>query len=277
MKLLIGFGIGLVLVVAAWAAVWAWLPHYYPVMSEAGQLGDSFGLITSLFSGLTMIGAAYAVYAQNKQLQLAHKQDVALQDQLKIAREQRDEDARERDRNLKLQESQAVAQRLASELRAYDSLIQHHNSQNKTIAYGQALFIHMGDHELVRYLQMVKIVLTEIQFSDHDFDWKEVQEIHRNRFMKYFIVIMREAKPVYQDHKANSVQHNVFYNLVTSIKKELDIIITQKGFDPINSHWIVKCLREIDKLLATHKPPDLLNTDRGFKDLDDILLHWHGV
>ncbi len=67
------FGFALIGVVEVWLAVLWWLPrHYSP--DDAGLLGDSFGIITSLFSGLTMIGAGYAVYAQAEQLRLTRKQ-----------------------------------------------------------------------------------------------------------------------------------------------------------------------------------------------------------
>lgn len=69
--------IGLYLIVFAvftWAISFVLLRFHAPILSERGQIGDSFGAINALFSGLAFAGVIYTVYLQRKELKLQRKE-----------------------------------------------------------------------------------------------------------------------------------------------------------------------------------------------------------
>jgi hypothetical protein len=67
-------GFSVLCVFAVWA-LFALGPQYmdFPV-DQRGQWGDTFGGLTAIFSGLAMLGAAYAVLLQNRQLEATRRE-----------------------------------------------------------------------------------------------------------------------------------------------------------------------------------------------------------
>ncbi|WP_435020244.1 hypothetical protein TA3x_001722 [Tundrisphaera sp. TA3] len=80
-----GFFLAAVVLVGMWLGVW-FLPVFFS-RADAGVLGDSFGVITSLFSGLTLLGAGYAVYLQHEELTIARKENRDSEEERKVTRE----------------------------------------------------------------------------------------------------------------------------------------------------------------------------------------------
>jgi hypothetical protein len=79
----------------AWFAWWAVVVEMTPHKAEQGQIGDLFGGINALFSGLALAGVVTAVVLQSRELQLQreamHKQNEELEltrNEIKLQREQ---------------------------------------------------------------------------------------------------------------------------------------------------------------------------------------------
>jgi hypothetical protein len=86
----VGLVIGL-----TWFAWWAAVEKMTPHKAEQGQIGDLFGGINALFSGLALAGVVTAVVLQSRELQLQreamHKQNEELEltrNEIKLQREQ---------------------------------------------------------------------------------------------------------------------------------------------------------------------------------------------
>jgi dsDNA-specific endonuclease/ATPase MutS2 len=86
--------VGLVIVLA-WFAWWAAVEKMTPQKAEQGQIGDLFGGINALFSGLALAGVVTAVVLQSRELQLQreamNKQNEELEltrNEIKLQREQ---------------------------------------------------------------------------------------------------------------------------------------------------------------------------------------------
>lgn len=64
------FGPVAVAIIACWIGWWAYATLVICSMTERGQLGDLFGGINALFSGLALAGVVTAVILQSKELRL---------------------------------------------------------------------------------------------------------------------------------------------------------------------------------------------------------------
>src|SRR5690606_30526824 len=61
---------------------------YLPEMSERGLFGDSFGALTSIFSGLAFAGMIYAIVLQSKELSLQREELALTRKELAASREE---------------------------------------------------------------------------------------------------------------------------------------------------------------------------------------------
>jgi hypothetical protein len=104
------------------------------VLQQFGTYGDMFGLLNCLFSGLALIGVAYAIVLQSRDL---HNQ----QEELK--------------RNAKASE-------LQNRLAAYQSLADHHRDRRDTAGNDRLLRARSRGRE-VAYAELMKLVLLEIE------------------------------------------------------------------------------------------------------------------
>lgn len=57
-------------VIGVWLGSYWYIENHYPIYDVKGQVGDMFGAINALFSGLAFAGLIYAIYLQNKELKL---------------------------------------------------------------------------------------------------------------------------------------------------------------------------------------------------------------
>ena len=89
------FGPVAVIIVLAWYGWWRYTYGQVPNMEARGQLGDLFGGINALFSGLALAGVVTAVVLQSHELQLQrvamekHREELELtRSEIKLQREQ---------------------------------------------------------------------------------------------------------------------------------------------------------------------------------------------
>lgn len=69
--------VGIVFILCAislWAVSIIVIPRYFPEMTQRGQFGDSFGAVTSLFSGLAFAGVIWAILYQKKAIEQQQEQ-----------------------------------------------------------------------------------------------------------------------------------------------------------------------------------------------------------
>lgn len=64
-------------VVAVWAFTPVVISHLYPGLAERGQVGDLFGSINALFSGLALAGVIVALLLQREELELQRREIAA--------------------------------------------------------------------------------------------------------------------------------------------------------------------------------------------------------
>jgi hypothetical protein len=71
-----------------WLAWWQYAERFSTKMDERGQLGDLFGGVNAIFSGLALAGVVTAVVLQSKELQLQREEMKAQREQLELQREE---------------------------------------------------------------------------------------------------------------------------------------------------------------------------------------------
>ena len=76
------------LVVVAWVVLPVVLWQFGASVGERGQFGDMFGMVNALFSGLAFAGLFWALFLQQKQIQLQRIQLTLQRRELKLQREE---------------------------------------------------------------------------------------------------------------------------------------------------------------------------------------------
>lgn len=77
------FIFAVIFVISAWCGSYWFIEKNYNDYSVKGQVGDMFGAINSLFSGLAFAGLIYTIYLQRVQLELQRKELEDTRDELK--------------------------------------------------------------------------------------------------------------------------------------------------------------------------------------------------
>lgn len=250
-------------IIILWLCVCVFLPRYFS-LQEAGLLGDSYNIITSLFAGLTLLGAGYAVFSQNEQLQLARAQ-------AKLFEEQRTEERLS-------QKTQENYQRLTAEMNAHSALVQCYTSLATPVQMGEGLAASvMRDLESAtnrdKSLQMIRIILCDIQHPDYSFDWGSAELPQKTRHRKYCITLAAEIKRKLILEGDSSEADLLFWkarkasSLLNNYLSELLLLIEQDGLNLIDRGWID---HQIIKVKEFHSIP----LDHRFLASVDSLLSW---
>lgn len=101
------FGLGIVFLPVSWGV--------------RGQLGDMFGLVNSLFSGLAFAGVILAILLQREELSLQRKE-------LKLTRDELKKSVDAQRRSLEVLNKQAESMELAAKMNSINSLITSHSA-----------------------------------------------------------------------------------------------------------------------------------------------------
>ncbi len=88
-----------------------------PALSERGQLGDSFGMLTSVFSGLAFAGMVYAILMQSQELRLQREELTLTRTELVATR-------KEQERAANAQAALVEQQILAAKINGLSALVQ---------------------------------------------------------------------------------------------------------------------------------------------------------
>lgn len=86
---------------------------------QRGQLGDLFGVINSLFSGLAFAGVIYTIYLQREELALQRKE-------LQLTRDELQRTATAQEYSQKALQKQVEVMEIAAQLSAIGSIVEHY-------------------------------------------------------------------------------------------------------------------------------------------------------
>lgn len=80
--------ISIITIVVLWISSWLIIARIYPDLTQRGLVGDTFGVINALFSGLALAGVIIAILLQSKELALQRKELEATRQEIRGQKEQ---------------------------------------------------------------------------------------------------------------------------------------------------------------------------------------------
>jgi hypothetical protein len=107
------------LVVLLWIATPFAVSALFESPEQRGQLGDTFGVVNALFSGLAFAGLIYTIHLQRHELSLQRRE-------LELTRQELTRTAAAQEASERALTKQAAALELAARLNALSSVIQHY-------------------------------------------------------------------------------------------------------------------------------------------------------
>ncbi|WP_395740198.1 hypothetical protein [Prosthecobacter sp.] len=125
------------IIIVLWFAWWGYANYNFADQTARGQLGDLFGGVNAIFSGLALAGVVTAVILQSRELELQRKEMEKSREQLVLTRDemslQREQLALQRE---ELQLSREEFKRMAA---ANEESAKAHTKQLKLQAFGSTI------------------------------------------------------------------------------------------------------------------------------------------
>jgi len=145
----------LIVVLLIWLLSVFVLPCFYPELEDRAKLGDSFGVINSLFSGLAFAGIIYTILLQRKEL-------VLQRDELRDTRLELKRSANAQEKSEKQQRRQSENLKITAKLNALNTLLNYYVDEFPTIPH-----VNIHDQEKrknnkemqSRYIRQIKEIL----------------------------------------------------------------------------------------------------------------------
>ena len=97
-----------VFVLTVVGAIWYWLPDILTdrilTLAERGQFGDSYGAVTSLFTGLAFAGLIFTILLQQRDIKLQRQDFVAQLNEMERSRKEAERQSKLQEQQLQLQQ-----------------------------------------------------------------------------------------------------------------------------------------------------------------------------
>jgi len=130
------------------------VPFIYPELKDRALLGDSFGLINSLFSGLAFAGIIYTIILQRKELALQRQE-------LKETRMELERSANAQEKSEKQQRRQSENLKITAKLNALSTLVSYYSDlETKTKNFNASKYKN-SQREQEIYIQRIKEILNK--------------------------------------------------------------------------------------------------------------------
>lgn len=143
-------------VVIAWALSFVIIYFAIPDWERRAQLGDLFGAVNSLFSGLAFAGVIYTIYLQKEELSLQRKE-------LQLTRDELRRTATAQEKSERALQKQVEALELTARLNALAMMIEHSQVliERSPVARDRAL----AETKQREYVEKLRILVNDIEDS----------------------------------------------------------------------------------------------------------------
>ncbi|MBL7558965.1 hypothetical protein JAO71_04030 [Olleya sp. YSTF-M6] len=142
----------LIAVLIIWLLSVFLIPFIYPKLTDRALLGDSFGLINSLFSGLAFAGIIYTILLQRKELALQRQE-------LKETRMELERSATAQEKSERQQRRQSENLKITAKLNALSTLVSYYSTvETKTKNFDGAKH-KFSQSEQEKYISRIKQIL----------------------------------------------------------------------------------------------------------------------
>ena len=122
---------------------------------ERGAVGDTFGTINSLFSGLAFAGIIYTILLQRKELALQRQELAETRKELK-----RSADAQEKSE--KALNQQIESSKVVAKINAINAIIDHYNAEQNTVRERRTTQWIKAASDKSRYIKRLETILNEL-------------------------------------------------------------------------------------------------------------------
>jgi hypothetical protein len=210
----------IICVIALWVLL-GFLPFYgIDNWTERAQLGDMFGVINSLFSGLAFAGVIYTIILQRKELSLQRKE---LKDTRTVFQEQSS--------LMKLQQKVNVFFQMLENHRGIIKSLNTNDSISSFSRQGTNTLIQLEGHEVIEKIinnsiKGLKILnklivqrrgkAIDYHFYNHSSMLKEIYELDNIANSILFIINF-----IYEQLNNDDVYHKIFYNALSKNEKAI--------------------------------------------------------
>lgn len=147
--LYLGFG-----VVSAWAVSFLIIYFALPSWEQRAQLGDLFGVVNSLFSGLAFAGVIYTIYLQREELALQRKE-------LQLTREELRRTATAQEKSELALNKQVEALEVTAQLNSLAMMVEHSQVliERSPVARDRAL----AETQQREYVEKLRRLVTDLE------------------------------------------------------------------------------------------------------------------
>ena len=147
-----GLFVLIVVVILIWIASVFIIPYFLSDLNKRALLGDSFGTINSLFSGLAFAGIIYTILLQRKELALQRQE-------LKETRLELERSATAQEKSEMQQRRQSENLKITAKLNALSTLVSYYsNVETKTKNFDGARY-REAQNEQEKYISRIKDLL----------------------------------------------------------------------------------------------------------------------
>jgi uncharacterized protein HemX len=157
-----------------WLVAGVVIYHSLSSWQDRGTLGDMFGAVNALFSGLAFAGVIYAIYLQREELSLQRKELELTRRELKRSAEAQEETVDKMTEQVKMQVLSGKLNALSTAISSYDQQITvlQKSSQHLMDIYGKSVSLTTADLEAERdkYLSELLKVYADITSSRASFE-----------------------------------------------------------------------------------------------------------
>jgi len=149
-----GLYILLAIVIVVWITSLFVVPYFLSKLEDRALLGDSFGTINSLFSGLAFAGIIYTILLQRKELALQRQE-------LKETRLELERSANAQEKSEKQQRRQSDNLKETAKLNALSTLVSYYSQiETKTKNFDPSKYKN-AQLEQERYINRIKEILEQ--------------------------------------------------------------------------------------------------------------------
>lgn len=128
------------------------VPIFYPKLNDRALLGDSFGLINSLFSGLAFAGIIYTIILQRTELALQRQE-------LKDTRLELERSATAQENSEKQQKRQSENLKITAKLNALSTLVGYYSNLETKMKNIEPAKYRQSQKEQEKYIERIKFIL----------------------------------------------------------------------------------------------------------------------
>lgn len=147
------------LIIVFWLGSFFLIKHYLFDLNDRALLGDSFGVVNSLFSGLAFAGIIYTIVLQRKELSLQRQE-------LKETRKELQRSATAQENSEKQQKRQSENLKITAKLNALSTLVSYYSDLETKTGKTNVKLSKDAKMQQEIFIDKIKTILSNKEMND---------------------------------------------------------------------------------------------------------------